>query len=215
MKTLFFIILLYIATLSPRSITRYQEQTPEQPKTSLEHQHATTHRIFFKGIFEDDNPHSCSATQVGPHALLTAGHCEVNSNEIFIYPDKKATKILATIPDGNDHVIYIVDKTFSDYSPIEERALIPQEPVHMWGNPLHENDAWRDGFFREITTVPDFIGDTPVNEFILPCYGGDSGAAIFDASGHIVSVVTGGLGIVEDSPFLSFTPAQIKVALVN
>src|SRR5713226_3523673 len=67
------------------------------------------------------NRDSCSATAIGPHALLTATHCELGSDELQI--DGLSAHISKKLRDGNDHTIYIFsDTTFPTYLPVSERV---------------------------------------------------------------------------------------------
>ena len=197
---------------------------PEQPPTAIEKQHSATHKISFGSInvapsaSVQDLPH-CSATAVGPHALLTAQHCFEDTNSLIVDNDTKNPVIIsAALIDGHDHVIYIVQATFQTYMPIEERTLVLGEPVHQWGAPEDLDDVYRCGYFVSIANPQKdrglnfLIAFDQVEKFVLPDYPGDSGAAIFDASGHIVAVVTGGHGATGYSPLLSFTPEQIDIA---
>lgn len=192
-------------------------RAPKAPevKSPIERQHASTHRIGVHstlGALDDLSPTAhCSATAVGPHALLTAQHCFMNSNTIKL--DGSPTfnvKILAVMPDGNDHVIYIVNYTFQDFSPITQRSLLPGEKIHFWGNPGHLKDTYRDGTFTGMHYEPDL--DFNLQTFLLPTYGGDSGSALFDKDGKIVAVVS--LGATREpgemSLPLQFTKGQLK-----
>src|ERR1019366_2307394 len=80
-------------------------------KTAIEQQHATTHRLAVYDLLEGSTWNAevghCSATVVGPHALLTAQHCFANSNQIRLDTEKEPLHILAAFIDGNDHVIYL------------------------------------------------------------------------------------------------------------
>ena len=196
---------------------------PEQPPTAIEKQHSATHKISFLDMGDDpkapiDKMAHCSATAVGPHALLTAQHCFADMNTLFLDNDRnQAVVISAALIDGHDHVIYIVQATFESYASIEERDLVTGEPVHQWGAPEDLSDVYRGGYFRDLRNPKQdnlsfLISFDQVQRFVLPDYPGDSGAGIFDASGHIVAVVTGGHGATEYSPLLSFTPEQIDIA---
>ncbi len=111
------------------------------------------------------------------------------------------------MPDGNDHIIYVVDRNFQDYAEIAQRPLIAGEWVHFWGNPLKDNDISRSGWFKESKMVDDIEN---IQVFVLPVYPGDSGSGIFDESGKIVAVVTMNNGVEEGSLSLQFTPLQLS-----
>lgn len=163
------------------------------PATQLDVQHATTHLLTIYDLFDGKSFNSpighCSATAVGPHALLTAQHCFSNSNVAMLDSDNEPTHIIAAFIDGNDHVIYLTDRTFTSWSPISERTLVENEHVHLWGNPGHNTDVFREGYFLKMDPIAE---DDPTlfQSFILPIYPGDSGSGIFDSTGHIIAVVS-------------------------
>src|SRR5882672_8955357 len=126
-----------------------RSNTPRQAHT-VEQQHRTAHKIRFEDMFDEAQSGHCSGTAVGSHALLTAGHCVVDTNKVYLDNSDTATTILYEIIDGQDHVIYIVDREFQDYAEIEERGLIQNEWVHMWGAPLEDVDVSRAGYFTTI-----------------------------------------------------------------
>ena len=66
--------------------------------------HKTTHHIEMETILGGG---SCSATSIGPHALLTASHCEAPSDVIAVDDVKQI--IVRVIRDGRDHSIYLLD----------------------------------------------------------------------------------------------------------
>lgn len=56
---------------------------------------------------------SCSATAIGPHALLGAAHCFEWPYTLTIHMQRiPVTKVML---DGNDHIILIVDHTFDHW----------------------------------------------------------------------------------------------------
>lgn len=164
------------------------------PLSNFEAQHPTAHLIIIYDLLTKDSFKAvaghCSATAVGPHALLTAQHCFTNSNLIRVDQDKELTHISAAFIDGNDHVIYIVDRTFTSWAPVAQRALVVNERVHLWGNPGHNTDVYREGYFQKLDVVDDVDSKFLFQYFILPIYPGDSGSGVFDTTGHIIAVVS-------------------------
>lgn len=214
------LVLTLILTLTASCHRRVQPKPSPVPvrKTAIELQHGATHKISLF-IRVPENPDDdvtkpvghCSGTVIGPHAILLAAHCTQDSDKIRLDNEILSTKIDAELPDGNDHVIYIVDRTFSTWVHVTERQLSPNEAVHFWGAPKHLNDVWRDGYFMGVKT-PDDLG-IEIQSFVLPVYPGDSGSGIFDKDGNVVAVVSMGLGAEEWSLPLNFTVEQLAVAL--
>ncbi len=188
-------------------------------KTAIEQQHETTHRIGVYDIEKGDTWNQevghCSGTVVGPHAILTAQHCFMDSNLIRLDAEKDPIHITSAIIDGNDHVIYIVDRTFKSWVGIDERTLVSGELVHLWGAPGRHNDVFRAGYFVEYAPEKELDPAQTVQfeNFILPIYPGDSGSGVFDENGKVVAVTSmtdqsaGSL----DIP-LAFTQAQLEAA---
>jgi V8-like Glu-specific endopeptidase len=188
-------------------------------KTAIEQQHATTHRIAVYDLEKGDTWNQeighCSGTVVGPHAILTAQHCFFDSNLIRLDAEKDPIHIVAALIDGNDHVIYLVDRTFKSWASINERMLVPNEPIHIWGAPGHNTDVYRSGYFVKYSTIKELDPELKVQfeNFILPIYPGDSGSGVFDENGSIVAVTSmadtsaDSLGM-----WLAFTPDQLDAA---
>jgi V8-like Glu-specific endopeptidase len=188
-------------------------------KTAIEQQHATTHRIAVYDLLKGDTWNQeighCSGTVVGPHAILTAQHCFFDSNLIRLDAEKDPIRIVAALIDGNDHVIYLVDRTFKTWASINERTLVPNEPVHVWAAPGHNSDVYRSGYFVGYSTKKELDPELKVQfeNFILPTYPGDSGAGLFDENGSIVAVTSMGDTSADslDVP-LAFTLDQLDAA---
>jgi hypothetical protein len=132
--------------------------------------------------------------------------------------ETEPTKILSAVIDGQDHVIYMVDRTFDKWAGVSERELIPNEPVHFWGSPGHNSDVYRSGYFQESLSVKEIDATLTFKfqQFILPTFGGDSGSGIYDESGSIVAVVSMGDTSADnlDLP-LAFSQAQLNLAAEN
>lgn len=188
-------------------------------KSPIEQQHSNTHKLVIYNIhsekgFKEEAGH-CSATQVGPHALLTAQHCFLDSNLIRLDNEKDPTVILAALIDGNDHVIYLVDRTFTHWAGINERQLMTNEPVHFWGSPGDNSDVYRVGYFQKYATFKDVddLEKFQFQFFILPVFKGDSGSGIFDEAGSVVAVVS--MADESSDSFdlpLAFTQKQLNIA---
>ena len=182
------------------------------PTVSIEQQHAATHRVGVFQEFEGEVGH-CSGTAIGPHAILTAQHCFRDSNQIRLDADKEPTTILAAFVDGNDHVIYLVNREFKVWVSIDQRKLSAGERVHFWGNPGMSTDILRTGVFVKIGLIPEVSSRVKLQIFILPVFRGDSGSGLFDEDGNIVAVLSmGDESAHEWSIPLAFSPAQLNIA---
>jgi hypothetical protein len=214
-----FVIALMLALGISAPLPQPQPTPAVVTKTAIEQQHETTHRLGVYDLLKGDKWNQeighCSATVVGPHAILTAQHCFFDSNLIRLDAEKEPTVILAALVDGNDHVIYIVDRTFSRWASINERTLVVGEPVHIWGAPGKNVDVYRSGYFAGYSHEKDFDPTLTVQfeNFILPIYGGDSGSGLFDENGNVVAVTSMGDQSADalDLPLI-FTPSQLEIA---
>lgn len=73
-----------------------------------------THDVaLYIGINDDT---SCSATIIGPHAVLGATHCFEWPYTLKVYGQPVAVKRVIT--DGHDHIILVVDRTFPNWAKI-------------------------------------------------------------------------------------------------
>jgi hypothetical protein len=169
--------------------------------TLLQDQHRAAHHIEYDNALEGD---SCSATAVGPHTLLTAGHCLMASTKIII--DGTPTVVKNMVFDDADHMLVITDATFPAFLAIDQKALGEAGQVHMWGNPGHSVDVYRIGAFLKW----EDDGDTKLAVFQLPVFAGDSGSGIINDAGLIIGVVSMGDKNAQTAvlPF-AFTPEQL------
>jgi hypothetical protein len=129
----------------------------------------------------------CSGTAIGPHALLTASHCEQPTSVIMVDEDEHV-KVLGLVRDGNDHTIYFVDATFKYWSPIVLRSPEIGEDVFIFGNPGKFEDILRKGYVANV--MPKDIDGPEADILDMNGWYGDSGAAVFDADGNIIGIVS-------------------------
>lgn len=194
-----------------------------------------THRIYVLDVFAPNAPSHCSATAVAPHALLTAGHCEDNSDTVIV--DGKPAYIMFSINDGHDHAILLLNGiTFKKYVAITQRPLVVSEDIFMVGNPKSLSHLYRRGtvggdcpFGEGDDNTPDMPSsdmDAPqhkkLKEYVLDINGffGDSGAGFFDSKGHLVGVLSSRKTLTskddEATHFMGatdmvFTPGQLSI----
>ena len=154
---------------------------------------------------------SCSSVAVGPHTLLTAGHCVVGgTDKIYIdKPDNKYT-INNVVYDEKDHALLTINSVqFDSYLGIDERKPVPNEEVHFYGWPGHAKSAEiRQGQFVETQEIFEF--NDPVDIYSVIALPGDSGSGVVDSEGKVITVVSvgdnsGNMGAFE----LNFTPEQL------
>lgn len=138
----------------------------------------------------------CSATAVGPHAFLTAYHCDEHEKATQVTFDLATEKhdIVDGAIDNRDHIIFLVTGT----------PFVNAEEVHQASAKVGDNVVfYGDG---EETYPPQ-----PKYGTVLNCYDpsdideasgiacftthpleGDSGSAIYNSKGEIVSLLTYG-----------------------
>lgn len=153
------------------------------------------HEIKLHTINDDSR---CSATAIGPHALLTASHCELPTSRVVIDKNSTPIAILGIIRDEQDHTILLVDTTFKSYADMATSPLEMGDDVFIIGNPSDFRRLYRKGVVASIErnmSVRDFmwLAEEYSKGYIiyldLNGYFGDSGAAIFNEQGEICGVV--------------------------
>ena len=177
---------------------------PSRPKYNhapITPERKATHMIKY---YEDEdkgigNPSGlCTGTAVGPHALLTALHCDEGETDV-ISLDLAVQKyhIVGHIYDGRDHIIYRLDgPAFKDFVTIQEREAKVGETVTSYGD--GRGDFPQHTYFGKVIEDSNG-GDTSeidmaagAHNFSLPVIPGDSGSAIYGTDGDIVALVTYG-----------------------
>ena len=159
--------------------------------------HKTTHEIISEPFVGGGS--QCSATAIGPHALLTASHCEEPVESLSV--DGKTAKILSLSRDGFDHTIYWLDITFTDYAKFSAEESQVGDDIFIFGNPGSNSDLFRKGYVSNIPGIKApakdlftaiFGGSSRPSPIVYDLNGwmGDSGAAIFNSTGEIVGVVS-------------------------
>lgn len=193
------------------------DTTPGKPnaasRLNKDSLHRTTYKLTMKAKFESG---SCSATAIGPHALLTAAHCEYPEMKISV--GSQEAIVVCMIHDGNDHVILLLEGiTFHNYATFAEGILAQGEHVFLWGNPLGIEDMYREGYVAGFKKAVFADGTESVDTMLTAnIINGDSGAAVFNMRGEIVGVFSymsgQGAFLLEGMLPLKFTDDQLKEA---
>lgn len=164
------------------------------------------HHIHFNNLLEGD---SCSSTAIGKHALLTATHCEIGTDQVEV--DGTNYDIAARVRDGNDHTILVLPKaSFATYLQLDQRNPLEHERIRGWGWPGNVPDVvYKEGYFiKEIGLLQ--IGKTGWL-FAFPIFAGDSGGGVVTEDGKVITVVSLGDDAAHMVCFpLAFTPAQLS-----
>ena len=176
----------------------------------------------------------CSATAIGPHTLLTAEHCYLPNETLYLdspVEDVKSGVAFAFHPtaadfifDHEDHMLIDVPGAhFAVYIPLKNfRTPRQGEHYYLFGNPGGITDQYREGYVTGKTTISAAEkGDIDAKSDALymlvgPIVGGDSGSSIYAKNGQLIGIVTYGMG---NGAFIGcypieFTAGQIAQSLL-
>jgi hypothetical protein len=138
----------------------------------------------------------CTATAVGPHAILTAVHCnDKDLTEVEMDLSMRKYHILSKTLDGRDHVIYIVDgPEFHDIITLHPGDAPAQlfEHTYIYGcgggvYPPEYKEGFKSLVVKDVSEIDKADG---LNYYTIPVIPGDSGAAVYGSDGRVIAVVT-------------------------
>jgi len=138
----------------------------------------------------------CSATAIGPQAILTATHCELPDDTLYVEGRKVPLEIVRRMRDGNDHTIYLIKGTvFSVYANVSLTDPVEvSEDVFIFGNPGKWSDVYQKGYIASIqvdNSIEAAFGHAGPDTILidLQAFPGESGAGIFNTSGEVIAVL--------------------------
>ena len=165
----------------------------------------------------------CTATAIGPHALLTASHCNDGarhnpSTSIKIDYSAHHYEILAVTSDDRDHDIYLIDGPALKYTVTLNQAVpVTGEKSHFYG--FGEGvypSSFRTGHVRIADDPSDVDASVQFFTYDMPAYHGDSGSAIYNSKNEVIGIVSYGLswyGSEKTGSYaLDFSPSVIETA---
>jgi hypothetical protein len=138
----------------------------------------------------------CTATAIGPHAMLTAEHCVsrlVPDNHIFFNIDisTHVYSIRTAIYDDHDHVIYLLTgpafKYFLPYRYLISSHVINSTKVVAYGATSGTVFGTTNPSREDLSDVDQLQG---VRYYHLKVDDGDSGSLIYTPDGSVSSMVT-------------------------
>jgi hypothetical protein len=215
---------LFLCAVSFAALSVYNDLKP-QPIEPMTLQRRASHRIEY---MSDGRPSGwCTGTAIGPHAILTASHCnnEEKTDTIRFDEATRDFHIEDTITDDRDHDIYFVDgPEFTNVVPYAVRTPRLGEHVKLYGSGGAAYPPRKLSGVRISYDDPsDIDSDAGIVRFSMPVIPGDSGSAVFNDDGTIAAVTTylhreeflfGHLQSITTIDFTpAFTPDQIAKAV--
>lgn len=148
----------------------------------------------------------CNSTAIGDHTILTASHCvKENDNTISINSQNNKVTVLQKIYDKKDHVMLVLGYTFKNWASISQQPLYLGQEVFIAGAPGDFSPLYRVGVYSGWTRLG---AHTVAMMFQLPIFYGDSGSAIFNQAGQVVTTVMCNASMMGDHDYLAFACAN-------
>ena len=202
-----FILILLLAALPAQHLAPSKSQ-----------QRLATHALM-------SNKGLCTASAIGPHALLTASHCDSSTGSLKV-DEAFTVNIMGRITDNKDHLIYLVDGppfkvTMGEfYSPSTYDMAREGEGVFFYGDggglfpPQFRKGYRMDHLEFSKDTAPKGMPLGDLFLFDMVAITGDSGSAVYsEKTGRLIAVITFGLfDHFMGSYALQFTQVQIDLA---
>lgn len=196
----YFIVPAVIGALAP------SHGHPQLPLV-LSHERLASHYLLVRESRR--NVGVCTGTAIGPHAIMTATHCTESGDITHVAIDYTVEdhQVVRVVNDGRDHAILFISGsplrntvTVSEVAPVLDEVVTiygvgggAYPPVPKYGRTVSCEDP------------SDVDADAGVQCFSLPSIPGDSGSAIYNAKGEIVSIVTFGDRRVKPDGAIGFT----------
>ena len=160
--------------------------------TTMSVEQKASHYLYLQGSYGGLGV--CTGTAIGPHAILTAAHCD-KENEVKQVQIDLATEtheVMSTATDGRDHIIMLVDGTpFTNIETVVYGTAALGEPVVFYGvggavyPPVAKHGVVSD--CQDPSDVDAAAGQWCMTASAIP---GDSGSTVYNTKGQVIGIVT-------------------------
>lgn len=197
--TLGVLVILAASVLGYNKITADPDLENRPAITQITLEQRASHMVSY--LDEDGKETTlCTATAIGPHALLTASHCNDGirrkaSTEIKLDYSAHHYTIFAIASDDRDHDIYLIDgPPLLAYISLKVGVAKYGESIRFYGfgegvYPSTERDGW----VRADDDPSDVDHGVQFSLFEIASYHGDSGSAVYNEQGQVVGIVSYGI----------------------
>jgi hypothetical protein len=190
-------VLLTAALVSMFFLGVHVARPHHNPTFRLTPERAATHAIrYYTHVGKEVG--SCTGVAIGPHAILTAGHCNEGADateHIQLDYSMHYYKILMIITDGQDHDVYILDgPAFKNFVLVRQREAKTDEAIISYGT--GGQDWPPHTYLGKVETdlnggdQSDVDAAEGIHAFSIPVVPGDSGSAIYGSDGSIVALAS-------------------------
>lgn len=180
---------------------------PALPPTMLSERLASHYVVMMEGYRREG---LCTGTAIGPHAILSAKHCDDDGDVKSITIDLAVEKhnIVRRIEDGRDHIIWLVSGTpLRNIVSVAQKGPGNHEAVSFYGV---GGGAYppvpKYGYTMPCNDPSDADEDAGMKCFETNGIPGDSGSAIYNTSGDIVGILTYRDGDTKPESNIGFVP---------
>lgn len=136
----------------------------------------------------------CTGTAIGPHAILTASHCnerdKVKNIKIDLSPETHT--VLASAGDGRDHEILLIDGSpFKNIEVVHQATPNLNEVATLYGvgGTEYPPNA-KHGHVTGCDDPSDVDADAGITCYSIHVIPGDSGSTIYNDYGEIIGITT-------------------------
>lgn len=200
------------------AVQTISEFLPDKPPYFKNHpatiQQKASHMLT---MYDGSHPDGvCTGTVIGPHAILTAEHCDRDAKFSAVKLDYSPQNldIIWVEKDDNEHLILFLDgPEFHDFAPFETREPKLGEHAYIIGNGERAYPGVRkDGTVIEEYDPSEIDKAAGLSYYSIPGIPGDSGSAIYGLDNVMLGVTTFKRGVEIGGYAIRFAPHVISVA---